>query len=190
MKAEAAQFMKENPGTTVNVLSVDGNYTKLDAELEANSGIPDVVQTQNRDFLSFYNKYPNDWLDVTDLVQPEESNFDSVVLPLVKSGSKYYAVPWDVGPCALFYRTDVFKADGIDPSTIKTWDDYINAGKIIAAKSSKEKVMGFDYSGNASTDMEKLMFNELGGQFYDTNGKAKLDSPEMLQMISTVKKLQ
>jgi lactose/L-arabinose transport system substrate-binding protein len=190
MQAEAKQFMSDNPGTTVTIQSVDSNYTKLYAELAAGSGVPDVVQTQNRDFLSFYNKYPKAWLDVSDLVQPEESNFDSVVLPLVKSNGKYYAVPWDVGPCALYYRTDVFKADGIDATTIKTWDDYINAGKIVDQKSGgKEKVMGFDYSGSSSQDMVNLLFNEAGGQFYDNNGKAKLDTAPMLLTINTMKKM-
>lgn len=189
MQAEAKQFMKENSGTTVTILSVTGSYTKLYAELAASSGVPDVVQMQNRDFLSFYNKYPNAWLDVSDLVQPEESNFDSVVLPLVKANNKYYAVPWDVGPCALFYRTDVFKADGIDPSAIKTWNDYINDGKIITAKNSKQKVMGFDYSGSSSQDVENLLFNESAGQFYDSNGKVKLDNTAMLQTVDTLKKM-
>lgn len=190
MKAEAKEFMAENPGTTVTVQSVDSNYTKLYPELAAGSGVPDVVQTQNRDFMSFYNKYPNAWLDVTDLVQPAEKDFASVVLPLVSTKGKYYAVPWDLGPCALYYRTDVFKADGIDPSSLKTWDDYITAGETVTKDSGgKEKVMGLDYSGSSSQDMENLLFNEAGGKFYDSNGKVQLDTPQMIQMLTLVKKM-
>jgi lactose/L-arabinose transport system substrate-binding protein len=190
MQAEAKQFMTENPGTTVTVLSVDGNYTKLYPELAAGSGVPDVVQTQNRDFSSFYNKYPKAWLDVTDLVKPEESNFDSVVLPLVSQNGKYYAVPWDVGPCALYYRADIFKSDGIDPASLKTWDEYIAAGqKVSQLSGGKEKFMGFDYSASSSQDMENLLFDEAGGKFYDSNGKVQLDTAPMLTMVSEFKKM-
>jgi lactose/L-arabinose transport system substrate-binding protein len=190
MQAEAKEFMSENAGTTVTVLSVDSNYTKLYPELAAGSGVPDVVQTQNRDFMSFYNKYPKAWLDVTDLVKPDVANFDSVVLPLVKTGDKYFAVPWDVGPCALYYRTDIFQSAGVDPTSLKTWDDYIVAGqKISTASGGKEKILGLDYSGSSSQDVVNLFFNEAGGTFYDSNGKVKLDTPEMLTAVNTVKKI-
>jgi len=191
MQAEAKQFMSDNPGTTVTVLSVDSNYTKLYPELAAGSGVPDVVQTQNRDFSSFYNKYPKAWLDVTDLVQPQESNFDSVVLPLVKFSGKYYAVPWDVGPCALYYRTDIFKADGIDPTTLTTWDAYIAAGQTISKDSNnKEKVMAFDYSGSTSVDMVNLLAGEANAQYYDASGKVQLDTPAMLQAIKVLQDMK
>jgi lactose/L-arabinose transport system substrate-binding protein len=190
MKAEAAEFMAENPGTTVTVQSVDSNYTKLYAELAAGSGVPDVVQTQNRDFMSFLNKYPDAWLDVTDLVQPEESNFTSYVLDLVKKDSKYYAVPWDLGPCAMYYRTDIFKTAGVDVSTIKTYDDFITAGeKIVKATNGKSKMLGLDYSGSSSRDVINLFFNQLGGKFYDSNGKVKLNSAEMIQTLTLVQKM-
>jgi lactose/L-arabinose transport system substrate-binding protein len=185
MQAVAKEFMSENPGTTVNVLSVDSNYTKLYTELAAGSGVPDVVQTQNRDFASFYNKYPKAWLDVSDIVSPQKANFDSVVLPMVTFSGKYYAVPWDVGPCALYYRTDIFKNAGVDATTIKTWDDFITAGKTITAK-GLGKVLGFDYSGSTSRDVLNLLFDEVGGQFYDSNGKVKFDTPEMLSAIKVL----
>lgn len=189
MQAEAKEFMAQNPGTTVTVQSVDSNYTKLYAELAANQGVPDVVQMQNRDLQSFVNKYPDAWLDVTNIVQPEESNFDSYVLGLVKTDGKYFAVPWDLGPAALYYRKDIFQKAGVDANSIKTYDDYIAAGKkIVSATGGKTKLIGFDYSGSTSVDTTLLMFNELGGKFYDSNNKVKLDSSEMVQAMTTAKK--
>lgn len=191
MQAEAKEFMAENPGTTVTVLSVDSNYTKLYAELAAASGVPDVVQTQNRDFMAFLNKYPDQWLDVTGLVKPEESNFVPTVLPLVSKDGKYYAVPWDVGPCAMFYRTDLFKSAGVDASAIKTWDDYIAAGKkIVASTGGKTKMIGFDYSGSTSTDITMMLLNELGGKYYSSDGKVSLASNEMEQALGLQQKMK
>ena len=191
MSAEAKEFMSENPGTTVTVQKVDSNYTKLYAQLAAGTGVPDVVQTQNRDFQNFKNKYPDAWLDVTDIVQPDESSFDSFVLPLVKQDNKYYAVPWDVGPCALYYRKDIFNKAGVDASTIKTYDDYIEAGKkIVKATNGKTKLLGFDYSGSSSDDTIMMFLNQLGGKYYDANGKVKLNSTEMIQAFELIKKMK
>jgi lactose/L-arabinose transport system substrate-binding protein len=191
MSAEAKAFMEKNPGTTVTIQKVDSNYTKLYSQLAANSGVPDVVQLQNRDLQSFKNKYPDAWMDVTEIVKSEESNFDSVVLPLVKVDNKYYAVPWDVGPNALYYRKDIFQKAGVDVNSIKTYDDYIEAGKkILKSTGGKTKLLGFDYSGSSSDDTIMMLLNQLGGQYYDSSNKVKLDSKEMVQAMTLLKKMK
>lgn len=191
LSAEAKEFMSENPGTTVTVQKVDSNYTKLYSQLAANTDVPDVVQLQNRDLQSFKNKYPDAWMDLTDMVKPEESNFDSFVLPLVKVDDKYYAVPWDVGPCAMYYRKDIFQKAGVDPNSIKTYDDYIAAGKkIVAATNGKTKMLGFDYSGSSSDDLELMLLNQQGGKYYSSDKKVKLDSKEMVQAMSLLQKMK
>lgn len=190
LKANAKQFMTENPGTTVTVQTVDSDYTKLYSELAANSGVPDVVTIQNRDVKNFVNKYPDSWLDLTDMMKPEESNFSNYVRGLAMVDNKYYAVPWDLGPCALYYRKDIFKEAGVDPSTIKTYDDYIAAGKKIVTKTGgKTKLIGFDYSGSTSTDMPAVFFSQLGGQYYNKNGKVQLNSDAMVKAVDLCKKM-
>ncbi|MCH3972918.1 MAG: sugar ABC transporter substrate-binding protein [Oscillospiraceae bacterium] len=191
LTAEAKEFMKENPGTTVTVQNVDSNYTKLYSELAANANVPDVVQIQNRDMQSFKNKYPDAWTDLTDLVKPEEKNFASTVLPLVKTDNKYWAVPWDLGPNALYYRKDIFQKAGVDANSIKTYDDYVEAGKkILKATGGKTKMLGFDYSGSSSDDTLMMLLNQQGGRFYDSNGKVKLDSAEMINAVNLMNKMK
>src|SRR5262249_31794326 len=41
---------------------------------------------------------------------------------------RVYAIPWDMGPCAVYYKRDLFARYGVDPARIATWDDYIAAG--------------------------------------------------------------
>lgn len=190
LKEQAKQFMSKNPGTTVTVQTVDSNYTKLYSQLAAGSGVPDVVTIQNRDVQSFANKYPDAWLDLTDMMKTEDSNFSAYARGLVTIDNKYYAIPWDLGPCALYYRKDIFQNAGVDINTIKTYDDYIEAGKKIVTKTGgKTKLLGFDYSGSTSTDTVFVLFSQLGGQYYDKNGKVKLDSPEMTKAVDLCKKM-
>ena len=46
-----------------------------------------------------------------------------------------YAIPWDIGPCAVYYRRSIFRKYGIDPGKIETWSDYIAAGRMIVRES-------------------------------------------------------
>ena len=72
----------------------------------------------------------------------------------------------------LFYRTDIFEECGVNPEDIKTWDDYIEAGKVINEKTNgKTKIMGFDYNGTSSFDMPLIIFYEQGGSFFDESGE-------------------
>ena len=42
-------------------------------------------------------------------------------------------MPWDSGPVVLYYRRDMFEKAGVDPASIETWDDFVEAGKKVVA---------------------------------------------------------
>ena len=180
--------MQLYPNCTVNVIEADSDYTKLYAELAAGSGVPDVVQTQNVDFPAFLNKYPNAWADISDIMAPQANNFVPYVLPMVSKDGKYYAVPWDLGPCALFYRKDLFQQAGIDPTTLTTWDKYIAAGQqLLSSSDGKVYMLGFQY--NQGGGPSNMILNELGGTLYDSSGKVQLNTPQALQAIGIIQKM-
>jgi lactose/L-arabinose transport system substrate-binding protein len=117
----AKQFMAMHPEAVINVEQVSDN-TKLYTQLATNTGVPDIMQFQNRDMKTALAKYPGSFLDVTDVMEPKAADIVPAVLPLCKDGDTYYAIPWDIAPAMLFYRTDIFEANGIDASAIATWD--------------------------------------------------------------------
>jgi multiple sugar transport system substrate-binding protein len=57
---------------------------------------------------------------------------------LYQQDGKVYALPKDFGALALFVRNDMAEKAGIDPASIKTWDDWKNA----AAKMTADGVTG------------------------------------------------
>ncbi|NCC08476.1 MAG: extracellular solute-binding protein [Clostridia bacterium] len=168
---------------------VDSDYSKLKPALAAGSGVPDIFQTQNRDIPAFYNNYGLEaFLDISDIIDADASNWVGFALETCKAeDGKYYAIPWDIGPVAMYYRTDIFEANGIDPATLTTYDKYIEAGKKLKA-AGDYYVEAFNYSGSTSRDQFMIYLNQLGGQYYDADGKVKLDSDEMLQATELVKK--
>jgi len=40
-----------------------------------------------------------------------------------------YALPWDTGPTAVYYRRSVYDEHDIDPDSIETWADFIEEGQ-------------------------------------------------------------
>lgn len=188
----AARFMEQHPEATITVEQVDGSYTKLLPELASGIGVPDVFMVQNTDIMSFVYTYEGQILDVTDLVEGEVGNFvDSAIATCYnKADGKYYGIPIDIGPCALMYRTDIFEQAGIDVNSIKTWDDYIEAGKkILEATNGEVRMTGFNMNGATSTDYMKMLFAQQGGSYYNEDGTANLASEEMINAANMLNKM-
>lgn len=168
---------------------VDSDYSKLQPALAAGTGVPDIFQTQNRDISAFFNNYGlASFLDLSDIIEPDASNWVSFALGTCKAeDGKYYAIPWDIGPTALYYRSDIFEANGIKAEELTTYDKYIEAGKKLKA-AGDYYIEAFNFNGATSRDEFLIYLNQLGGQFYDANGKVMLNSPEMLKATELAKR--
>lgn len=73
--------------------------------------------------------------------QPWVSKAYDGTLDPVKSGSKIYGLPFDMEGYGLIYNKTIFKKAGIDPSTIKTYEDLQKAA---ATLDSKKKDLGLE----------------------------------------------
>jgi len=186
LKAEIEGFQKKYPDIKVEMQYVDNNYTKIMPRLASGSEVPDVIQTQNRDFPAFMKKFPGEFVDISDKVAKLKDKFvDSSWDPVTVDG-KVYAMPWDLGPSAIFYRTDMFKEAGINVDAIETWDDYIAAGQKIKEHFGGKVAM----TGYAPDfDIFEIGFNELGGNYATKDGKISLKSDQAKQALTLYKKL-
>ena len=181
----ATQFKTKYPNVTINTVLVDSTYTKLYAQLAAGTDVPDINDMQRRDVKSFMNKFPNAWADVTSWVKPIEKNIPEAVTSDVKdSKGKYKAFPWDIAPCATYYRTDMFQKAGVDPASLTTWDKFVDAAKKIQTANPGVSMLGLDWGGASDQNYEIMLLNELGGSFYDSNGKVNFANPKCLQMLN------
>ncbi|CEM61105.1 sugar ABC transporter substrate-binding protein [Treponema phagedenis] len=190
LTAIAKEYNESGKLGKVIVDYVDSNYTKLTPALVSGMNVPDIFQAQNRDFPAFMNKYGSVFADLSDLIAPEKTNFEKAALAqVIGKDGKYYAVPWDIGPCAWMYRKDIFDKAGIDVSKVETWDDFIQAGKILKEKTGTY-IWGFCYNGSTSIDELMLLTYQQKVSYYDADGKVNFDTPEMLRGISVLKELQ
>ncbi|MBZ5750869.1 ABC transporter substrate-binding protein [Metabacillus rhizolycopersici] len=178
-------FNKKYPDIKVEILQVDPEYSKVTPALAAGTGAPDIIQTQARDFPAFLNKFPDQFVDLTEKTKDYQDKFLESSWESVSKDGKVYAMPWDIGPSALYYRKDLFEKAGIDIASIKTWEDYIEAGKELKKAIPETTMTGY----TNDFDLYEVFLNQLGGT-YVKDGKINVNSPESKEALLLQKEMK
>ncbi|KAB0679378.1 ABC transporter substrate-binding protein [Aureimonas leprariae] len=173
LKAVVPDFNKKYPNVKVTVEDL-GNQPVYDRGLAAcaagGSGMPDVYTVENHESEVFWARFPDCFRDVKTMSAGEPallSKYPAFKLTDLTVGDKVYAVPWDSGPAAVFYRRDMYEKAGVDPVTIETWDDFIEAGKKVVAANEGVKFA----STNADSSWFRMLANENGCAYFDETGE-------------------
>jgi len=174
MEDTAELYMAENPGTEIIVERVGHGYESIIPPLTAGSGAPDVIHVEQRDFQTFLRQFDGQFLNLTDEIADREGEFASIAWEAVTRDGEVFGFPWDLGPAAVWYRTDFYEQAGIDVDAIETWDDFIAAGHQLQDELDDVSMVTFDLTGsdpNPSTWM--ILMNQLGGRY--TNDAGEID---------------
>ncbi|KHF39579.1 ABC transporter substrate-binding protein [Halalkalibacter okhensis] len=182
----AEKFMEEYPGTTVTVEYVSSDYDSIIPPLTAGQGAPDIMQIQQRDFPNFMHVFEGQFVDISDRLGEQEAEFAEVAMNLVKNDEGIYALPWDIGPVGLYYRKDFFEQAGVDPDSITTWDDFIEAGQKIDAELGV-KMSAHSLTNDDIAETYRMLMNQLGGEYYDENGNIQIVREENIQAMQMFK---
>ncbi len=169
----AFQEIYPNVNVTVEHIGVDQVYQKVSAGLSSGgSGLPDVVQVENNRIHSFTEEFPDAFTNLTAMGYDEhEDKFaDAKIEGLKDSDGNVIAVPRDLGPVGVLYRVDIFEEAGVDPSSIETWDDYIEAGKKIVDHTGK------NFLGTDGDGLLRIMMQQQGSYYFDEEGKLDITS--------------
>ena len=131
-------FEKENPNITVKVTNAGTNkdeYNALNNAIEGGSGAPDIAQIEYYALSEYVIRGY-----VEDLSDLGASDFSDFYTPgtwsSVNVNGGVYALPMDSGPMAWFYNKEVFDKAGVDPTEVRTWDQFYEAAKKIRATGS------------------------------------------------------
>lgn len=191
MKLAAKDFEKKYPGVKVKVEDFNSSdlYDKLTVGLAARgSGLPDVVLMEDERIPGYLHQFPNSFLDLSKQGYSEfkDSFNPAKVASVTDKNGDFIAAPWDIGPAGIFYRVDYFKKAGVDPESIKTWDDYVEAGKKIK-EATGAKMLPIDIS--KYDGVYHLMMQEQGTSYFNKDGNIKVDSDESVRAFEVIKKL-
>jgi lactose/L-arabinose transport system substrate-binding protein len=194
MKALAPEFMKAFPGIKVDVQDI-GNpaiWDKITAGLAAGGqGLGDVLHI-GVDYLPAYiEKFPGGLADLTPLgADHHKAKFAQGMWETVSRDGKVYALPWEANSAGFYYRADLFEEAGIDGEALHTWDEVIEAGIKLKAKTGVQ-LIGIDKPASVADSANFFqMLLQLQDTFYfDIQGNITLDTPQAVTAMTIIKKL-
>lgn len=183
---QAERFNAEHPEVKIKleptVIDYMEMHDKLLIALQAGTGAPDLVDIEIAKFGTFM-RGDIQLHDLTPIV--ERSGQDLVIERMApyQGQGKQYGVDYHLGALLMYYNKELMDQAGVDIDSIKTWDDYIQAGKQV-----KEKT-GAWMTTVETTDKWSVspLMQENGGGVYDKDGNFILDSQanvEALQLLS------
>lgn len=191
LQTASEKFRETHPNVTFQFeeMGTDQIYTKLSTSLVTGNGLADIILIEGATLSGYATNFPEGFLSLNDIVN--EDDFLPVKIGEVKVGDKIHAFPWDAGPMALFYRTDYFEQAGIDPASIVTWDDYIEAGKKIAAtcKTPNGDPVKMMPLNPGKPNAPSMLMLQLGQGFFDNDGNTILNSDAAVKSMEMSKKL-
>jgi lactose/L-arabinose transport system substrate-binding protein len=194
LKSTLPGFNKQFPDIKITVEDL-GNSQVFDKTLAAcaagGEGLPDIVSIENFEAEIFWSRFPDCFANLKELgytadIQAKFPDFKRTELEV---GDVAYAMPWDSGPVAVFYRRDFYEKAGVDPSTISTWDDFIAAGKKISAANPGVVMAQADFNGDS--EWFRMIANEQGCGYFSTDGQnITINQPACVASLQKVKEMK
>lgn len=184
-------FKKANPGVEVSVVDTGrlDLYDKATTGFAAGGvGLPDVLILESDRLSGYVQVFPQGIANLSELGAGElRDRIAPNKWPQAILDGDIYALPWDVGPAGIFYRTDFFDEAGVNAGDVETWDDLIAAGEEIRGATNKQ-LLSLDMA--ADDGIFRMMLNQRGVYYFDEEGRITLNSPEAVEAMETIKKMR
>jgi arabinosaccharide transport system substrate-binding protein len=185
MVKQAEAWNAANPDRPINLTYTETPYAQmhdnLTAAFLAGQGGPDLVDIEIGKFARYVKSEDNvHLLDLTDVVAPYLPDLIATRMAPYQAYGKQLGIDYHLGAYLMFYNRALLDEAGIDPDAIKTWDDWVAAGKQF-----QEKFPDKAWSAVANNDIFSaygLMYMN-GGHVYDADGNLVLNSPENVEAL-------
>ncbi|AIZ45052.1 sugar ABC transporter substrate-binding protein [Deinococcus radiopugnans] len=139
IKAITPAWNKLHPNVTIKLVAqeIGDHHNAMTTALATGQGLPDVMAVEigyvgkfsEGKGLEDLNKAPYNAGQYKKLFTP------FTVAQATSADKRFVAMPTDIGPGTFLYRKDILDKAGVNPTTMmKSWEDYIAAGKTIKAK--------------------------------------------------------
>jgi len=174
-----ADFNKKYPNIKVHHEAVDID-AKLQNTLITGTDVPDGVFLDDAKVSAFTDHL---W-DLSDVLNPYIKDISKQKVDVNRKGDGIYGVPFDLNPGLLYYNEKALKAAGIDPTTIKTYDDLLKAAKDYKAFKPDAAPIHIERAGFLSQLQLEMYASQLGTSLGDSQGKLRLDSAEYRQILT------
>ena len=180
-------FNERYPDIDVNIyMSGTNMQSRFLLSLVAEVGAPDISQLQLVDAPRFGPS--GRMMDLTDRARQYADQFSPSFWKNCVDDGHVFAIPWDMGPCAIFYKRDLFERCGIDPESVETWDDYVAVGRRIVEGSHGETRM-LALSTQGMIGIFEILMQQNGGGVFDEEGRIIIHSRQNAEALAVLRKL-
>ncbi|GAA2769817.1 extracellular solute-binding protein [Streptomyces showdoensis] len=193
LKALLPKFNKEFPDIQVTVEDI-GNpaiWDKITAGLAAGGqGLADVLHI-GVDYLPGYvERFPGGLADLAPLGATAHKDAFAAGLwqTVCPDGKRVDALPWEANSAGFYYRADLFEKAGVDVGALQTWDETVEAGKRLKARTGAH-LLGIDKPASQpdAANFFQLLLQLQGAFYFDLEGRITLDSPEAVRAMTLIK---
>lgn len=156
-------------------------YQALRLALTSGSALPDLVQMDYVGMPEFAES--GALTDLKDMLAPYEGDLVDTAKQLTTYNDQVVAIPFQLKPKVWFYRKDLFEQAGLDPAAIKSFNDYIAAGRKLHEKLPKSYIMNI--GDQPDDDLYWLMLSNWDDvRIADRDGTYQITrNPHFAQML-------
>ncbi|HUX11903.1 MAG TPA: extracellular solute-binding protein [Spirochaetia bacterium] len=188
-KAFYADMLKmwndKNPTRQIDISSTDypnaDMHNKLLLALQSGVGAPDFVDI-NINYFTNFMKGDIQLLPLNRIVDPVRKDFVQSRFAIYSKDGKVYGLPTHVGATVVYYNKEITDKAGVNIDQIKTWDDFIAAGKKVVA------VAGVPMTSFEVTNQRPFwpMIVQQHSDYVDGNGKVILDNETNVRTLQAM----
>lgn len=187
----AKRWNEENPDRPIDlevtVYPYEDMHNKLLLAANSGSGLPDVVDIEVNQFSNFVAEDGRTPLsDLTEAAEPYRDDIVQARLDLYTRDGVVLGFPTHVGAFVAFYNTRLLEKAGIDYTSIKTWQDFQEAG----AAYNKKTGRAFGVASTGVDMVEPLIIAQLGGNLFAEDGSVAVNSPEVVEALELEQTMQ
>ena len=158
--------------TNIDLVKVEmGPWDLLDkllASMATGKGLPDVAEMVRRMFPPYMES--GRIMDLTEKAEKYKDGFTEGSISEATFDGKIYAMPTETSYTVMVINKEAFDEAGIDYTSLVTWDDYIEAGKLL--RENDKYLMNLIVPAGAAGMMQwNMYFMSLGGNIFTEDGK-------------------
>jgi len=184
----AARWNEANPDKKIKLEATTYPYedmhNNLLLSLQSGVGAPDMADIEISKFANYLKGTPVlEPLD--DIVEPVKDKMVQSRLDIYSKEGTVYGLPTHVGAAVMYYNTEILGQAGVNADDIKTWNDYVEAGKKVLAATGKP--MTTIETSDQWTFWPMIV--QQGSDFLDENGGVILDNETNVKTLEFIKSM-
>lgn len=130
----AEVWNEENPDNQIELIGTVYPFAEMHDNLlialQSGVGVPDIVDIEVARFPTFL-RGAIQLLPLDDYITDVRDDIVESRLQIYSANGQVYGLPFHVGATVMYYNEELTRQAGVDIDEIVTWDDFVEAGKIV-----------------------------------------------------------